>query len=166
MNQNMRPPPGRPEWSVEAIADADPANFAKKLEAHLNALTANGFQLVNMAERGPAVIVSAVRALGPMPGHHLPPPHQPRPSTPKKLKGATEERVVYTYKDMDDGEIKTKEFDTLWQAASFALSDARYMNNEEALTVLPISISKIRATSYEPKDFFELSKSGPATPSS
>lgn len=175
------PPPfaARAEWKVTAISSAVPADFARQLEEHLNFLSKEGFQMMNMAERGDAVIITAIRMaqLPPPPsalsGQVPPPPPPPatRSRAEKKLgfaasdpKGVCEERIIYKYLDTEHNEVREKVFDTLWQAASFALSDIKYMSDEDAFTVLPISIIHLQATTFEPGSFADLAQTSGSSP--
>jgi hypothetical protein len=104
MRAPTRPP--RVEWRMVAITAIEPVEYAKQMQEALNALSAEGFNVLAQYGRGVGQIIMASRQVadpphppGPIPGPTMPPPPPQQPMARLRVQstGLLEERFVYHF---------------------------------------------------------------------
>jgi hypothetical protein len=153
--QRMRIPSAsaRLEWRTIAVTAKDPLAFAKDLQSALQELTDGGFIITGQMQLTDALIITASRVLAPTPEAHSELPQR----TPlrrrvvefhtARAQGAGTEEVLYHYVDHVDGQQKQKPFPTLVDALRQVKEHLR------TDTVLPVNITTVSMTRFEPPAF-------------
>lgn len=147
----------RARWKAVAITATDPADFALDYETKLNDLVEDGWNITGMMNRGEAMIITAqkpelppeiLRALASMNDK----PKKPLPTMPEGV-----EDVVYSYRE--GATVHSVPCKTLAEAVAYLEEHAAPWIGPEAPTgdllypnILPISITVMSVTSYEPAD--------------
>lgn len=134
----------RARWKAVAITATDPVEFAQDYEAQMNALVGDGWNITGMMTRGDAVVITAQK------------PELPAsilealatvssPKTKVVTHANTTEEVIYSYQD--EGKVQSMRCVTLEEAV-------KYLEEHivEDGAILPISITVMTVTSYEPAD--------------
>ena len=159
--QRMRTNPPRPkvQWKTVAITGDDPLVFARSLEAALQEMTDNQFQVVSQTVRGAAVIITGQRVDLPagIPEQHTQhqqqPPHGIRRRTvvEQAPKGSTHEEVLYHY--VEHGKQVQKVFATMVDALRLVNEHLRANPPTGHDPVTPVGLTVMHTTTFDITSF-------------
>jgi hypothetical protein len=143
----MRPmhPPPRAKWKTAVVAAEDPVEFAQQFEEHMNALVSEGWNIQGMIQRGAALIITAIKPDLPQEVLDALARMAPKPMAPPAATPMGEPSSV-TYNYLEEGSVRSLTCETLEEAVRYM---REHVNDE---TCLPIGISVMHVSSYEPAD--------------
>ncbi len=141
---NMRPmqPPPRAKWKTAVVAAEDPVEFARQFEENMNELVADGWNIQGMIQRGSALIITAIKP--DLPQEVLDALARMAPKPTVAAPAPTPSSVTYNY--LEEGSVRALSCDSLEEAVRYM---REHVNDESCL---PIGISVMHVSSYEPAD--------------
>lgn len=162
--QRMRigPHPVKLEWRTMAISAKDPLVFARELQSALQELTDSGFTIASQMQRaeGLIIVASCVRESAPEATPEMRMPSMQRRRVVEmphaRAQGATTEEVLYHFIDARRGQ-KQRSFPTLIEALREVKKDLE-AKKDAGPEILPINITTISMTRFEPESFTLLLK--------
>ncbi len=148
----MRIPAGAPkvEWKTLTVDAEDPLEFSQQLQASLQELSDEGFTIVNQMTRGQGHIIVASRMALSAPPETTPLRRRVVEMPLARGHGTTTEEVLYHYKKdgQQEQEVCTGLVDALRRVKEHLGQDG----------VLPLNITTVMMTRFEPESFSMLLK--------